>query len=273
MKIERTRMTLQLLLVVVALGSTAEARAERAVEVIRPAHRLAEELVPLAQTAMGEDGTATADRGTNSLVLVGSRAAVDRAKSLVQAQDQPRRSVTLYWSARDQAELAAAGVRVDWNVGSGSMRVGSVRFPENRVEVSAEILRTERDRRLESSLRILDGETGRIGAGHTVPVTVRDRYGRAATDFVTGEQGFEATPRILGSGKVRVELAPIDARVDAAGNVAFAGGITIVELEPGETMAIGGIGQRRDAGQRGSRVLSTNRRNEERVFLLRAELD
>ncbi|MBW2242890.1 MAG: hypothetical protein JRH01_12980 [Deltaproteobacteria bacterium] len=273
MKYERAILTRWLLLIVVALGLATEAHAERVVEVIRPAHRLAEELVPLAQTVMGEDGTATHDRSTNSLVLVGSREAVDRAKSLVQAQDRRQRSVTLYWSARDQAELAAAGVRVDWTVGGGSVRVGNVLFPENRVEVSAEILRTERERRLESSLRILDGETGRIGAGHTVPVTVRDRYGRAATDFVTGEQGFEATPRILGNGNVRVELVPIDARVDPAGNVAFAGGMMTVELQPGKTMAVGGIGQRQDAGQRGSRVLSTNQRSEERVFLLRVEVD
>ena len=271
MRFERPTLALALILIVFALATGA--RAERAVEVIRPAHRLAEELVPIAQAALGQHGTATVDRATNSLVLVGSREAVDRAKSLVKAQDQPRRSVTLYWSTRDQAELAAAGIRVDWNVGGGSVRVGSVRFPENRMEVSAEILRTGRERRLESSLRILDGETGRIGAGNTVPVTVRDGYGGVSTRFVTGEQGFEATPRILGNGKVRVEILPIDARVDAAGNVAFARSSTIVELQPGETTALGGIGERHDAGQRGSRILSTNRRSEERVFLLRVELD
>lgn len=271
MRLEQPGQLLPMLLIVLALA--AGAHAERAVEVIRPAHRLAEELVPIAQAILGEEGTATADRATNSLVLVGSRAAVERAKSLVNAQDQRRRSVTLYWSARDQAELAAAGIRVNWNVGSGSVRVGNVRFPENHLEASANILRTERERRLESSLRILDGETGRIGAGHTVPITVRDHYGRASTSFVTAAQGFEATPRILGNGKVRVELVPIDARVDLDGNVAFAGASTLIELEPGETVVVGGIGQRLDAGQRGSRVLSTNYRSEERVFLLRVEID
>ncbi len=269
----RTRTLALVALVVLAGALAATARAERAMEVVRPAHRLAEELVPIAQAALGEEGTATADPATNSLLLAGERPAVERAKALVQAQDRPRKSVTLHWSVRDQAELAGAGVRVDWSAGSGSLRVGTLRFPEDRVEVAAEILRTERERRLEGVLRVLDGETGRIGAGHTVPVTTRDGYGGTSTAFVTGERGFEATPRILGSGRVRVDLLPMDARVDRAGNVAFAAAATRVELEPGETVALGSLGERRDAGQRGSRVLSTNRLREERVFLLRVELD
>lgn len=257
-----------------ALAFAAHAHAQdRAVEVHKPMHRPAAELVGIAQLALGEEGTAAADAGTNSLVLIGSRAAVDRALALVRAQDQARKSVVLHWSARDQAELEAAGVRVDWSVGSGSVRVGTILFPENRLEVNAEILRTDRERRLEGTLRLLDGETGQIGSGRSVPVTTRDGYGRATTAFVSAEQGFQATPRVLGNGKVRVEIIPSDAQVDDRGRTRFAGASTVVEVTPGDTVALGGVGQRFDEGQRGSRILSTNRRDEERVFLLRVEVD
>ncbi len=253
-------------------GAGAAPAQERAVEVHKPSHRPASELVGIAEIALGDEGSAAADPGTNSLILIGSRAAVDRALALVRAQDQPRRSVTLHWSSRDQAELEAAGIRVDWSLGSGSVRVGTVIFPENRVEIGADVLRTDRERRLEGVLRLLDGETGEIGAGRSVPVRSRDVFGRGTTEFVAAEQGFRATPRVLGSGKVRVEIQPIDAQVDLAGRTRFAGASTIVEVEPGQTILLGQLTNRADEGSAGTRVLSTNRRERDRVFLLRVEL-
>ena len=80
-----------------AVAAVAAAQ-ERAVEVHKPSHRPASELVGIAEVALGDEGSAAADPGTNSLILIGSRAAVDRALALVRAQDQPRRSVTLHWS-------------------------------------------------------------------------------------------------------------------------------------------------------------------------------
>lgn len=268
----RVPLSLGAALLVALMGVMAFAQ-ERAVEVHKPRHRPAAELVSIAQLALGEEGTAVADPGTNSLVLIGTRAAVDRAIALVQAQDQPRRTVILHWSARDQAELEAAGIRVEWSARVGSVRVGTILFPEDRLDVRAEILRTERERRLEGTLRLLDGETGRIGQGRSVPVTTRDRYGRASTAFVEAEQGFQATVRVLGNGKVRVEIQPSDDRVSSRGFTRFAGASTVVEVVPGDLVLLGSIGEWRDEGQRGSRILSTNQRSEERVMLLRVEVE
>lgn len=270
MKFERR---LALLLVVAWASAGIAIAQDRAVEVHKPSHRPASELVAIAQVALGDEGSAAADAGTNSLILIGSRAAVDRALALVRAQDQPRRSVTLHWSSRDQAELEASGMRVDWSLGSDSVRVGTVIFPEDRVEVAAQVLRSDRERRLEGVLRLLDGETGEIGSGRSVPVTTRDRYGRSSTAFVEAEQGFRATPRVLGNGKIRVEIQPIDAQVDLGGRTRYAGASTVVEIEPGQTITIGQLTNTADEGSTGARILSTNRRNRDRLFLLRAELD
>ncbi len=262
--------SLATLLLALALTARAE---PPAVEIHRPRHRPAVELVSMAQAALGGEGTATADPATNSLVLVGSRAAVDRALALVKAQDRARPTVVVHWRARDQAELAAAGVEVDWGLRTGSLRVGTVVYPENRVGVEARVLRTERERRLEGTLRLLDGEVGEIAQGRSVPVTTRDAWGASATAFVEARQGFRVRPRVLGNGRVRIEIDPMDAQVDAAGRTRFAGASTTVEVRPGEEMVIGSLGERRDAGERGLRVLSTDRRGEERVLLLRVEVE
>ncbi len=259
-----------LLLVLLPVSILAQ---DRAIEIHKPRNRPATELVGIAQAALGEEGTVTVDRGTNSLVLIGTRASVDRALALINAQDQARKTVILTWSSREQAELAASGLHVDWSLGAGPLRIGTLRVPDNRIEISGEILRTDRERKVEGTLRLLDGETGSIGSGRSVPVNVRDGYGRGATTFVEAEQGFRATPRVLGNGKVRVEIEPSDDQVNRRGETRFAGASTSVEVTPGDTVVLGGIGQRRDEGSRGSRVLSTNRSGEERVFLLRVEVD
>ena len=137
----------------------------------------------------------------------------------------------------------------------------------------ARVLRTERERRLEGTLRLLDGEVGEIAQGRSVPVTTRDAWGASATAFVEARQGFRVRPRVLGNGRVRIEIDPMDAQVDAAGRTRFAGASTTVEVRPGEEMVIGSLGERRDAGERGLRVLSTDRRGEERVLLLRVEVE
>ena len=61
------------------LFSLAAARAEGpAVEVYKVANRTAAELLPLAETAMAGEGSAALDAGTNSIVLLGPRSAVER---------------------------------------------------------------------------------------------------------------------------------------------------------------------------------------------------
>ena len=47
-----------------------------------------EELLPLAEVAMGGEGSAALDSGTNSIVLMGPRSTVERTVSLLRQQDQ-----------------------------------------------------------------------------------------------------------------------------------------------------------------------------------------
>jgi hypothetical protein len=120
---------------------------------------------------------------------------------------------------------------------------------------------------------VLDGETARIGTGTAQPLVVRDRFGTGVVSYATAERGFLARPRVLGDGRVRVEIAPEDAAVDEGGRVAFTAASTVVEVRPGETVALGGIGGRLDDRAAGTSGLARERAREESVLLLTVDVE
>jgi type II secretory pathway component HofQ len=256
--------------------------AAQVVHVYKARHRTAEELLPLAETAMGAEGRAVADRRTNSLVLTGSREAVQSALSLFAALDVRARTVVLHYEARRTADLASQGARVAWSVDAGSLRVGNVAWPQggSRVAVHLDESAGQRAGTLAGQLRILDGESGRIATGTRVPVTTRrvqpGRYGpvvRETSQYVSAESGFEARPRVLNDGRVELALVPFDASLRRDGTIAASGAATRLVLEPGRTVAVGGL--LRDArDEQGGGPLSGERRSaDESLLLISAEVE
>src|SRR5262245_12802421 len=106
-----------------AVAAFAAHAAERKVHVYRPLSRSAAELLAPAEAALGERGSAAIDAGTNALVLIGDPSAVDDALAVLAQLDRPLATVILHYESQRLEDLAARGVRVAWNVGSGSFRV------------------------------------------------------------------------------------------------------------------------------------------------------
>jgi type II secretory pathway component GspD/PulD (secretin) len=209
-----------------------------------------EELAPLVETVLGADGRVVADRRTNLLVLSGTRQDIATALKLLERLDVKPRSVRIRYEARTARELAARGVEVRWSAGGGGVRVGNVRWPGGRDGVAllaGERAATETST-LAGELRILEGQSGRIATGTSMPVplrrvteTPRGRRVQEGTYYVTAESGFEARPRVLGDGRVELALRPFEASVRADGSVTGTGAETVVVLEPGRSTALGGI--------------------------------
>jgi len=258
------------------LFSLAAARAEGPrVEVYKAANRTAAELLPLAETAMAGEGSAVLDSGTNSIVLMGPRSAVERSLALLRQQDQRRRTVVMRYESKRVEELAAEQIRIEWSAGGGSVRVGNVLFPGGRtgVRVSGGAVRSQGEDAFAGILRVMDGEAGHIGSGRSVPVHSRGAF-TSSTTFVTAEQGFTARPRILAPDRVQVEIAPSDDSVDDRGRVELTGASTTVTVKPGETLALGGISRSSDQQSAGSRVITASERaKDERVLLLTVDIE
>jgi type II secretory pathway component HofQ len=268
---------------VAAAVLTLAAAAAADMRVYEPRHRLAAELLPLAEVALAGEGSAAADPGTNSLVLLGPAPALARAVALLEQQDRALRNVVVHYESRRAVDLETQGIRVVWQASAGAARVGNVILPERDsfVAVAPEAARDRGRGGTQGVLRILEGQTGRIAAGVEVPVTTRsiDRRGvRETTSFVTAASGFEVTPRPLADGRVHLEFAPFEERFGASLHtgpvVERSGAASNITVAPGETVALGGLA--RDASSRGEDAFSggsDRTAREEQLLLVRVELE
>ncbi len=265
-----------LVLLALAWITATESHAQAQAEVYRPQHRLASDLLPLAETALGGEGTAVLDPGSNALVIVGAPAAVARALALVQEMDRRLRNVLIRYEERSTAELEAAGAEVRWNLAQGPVRIGNTRLPESAesgVDVRAQGTASDRAENRAGSLSVLEGQTGRIDLGTKVPYET-GTLGHRRVEFVDASNGFEVTPRVLGDGQVRLELRPFGARVQADGTIATSGATTVLVLAPGETAVLGGFNQGVDAAARlVGRGAAQKQERSNRVLLVSAQPD
>jgi type II secretory pathway component GspD/PulD (secretin) len=245
-------------------------------------HRTAEELLPLAETAMSGEGRAMADRRSNTLVLSGSAQAVQGALALLASLDVRARSVLLRYESRSARELAARGARVAWSVDAGGVRVGNVVWPAGGgLAVHVDDAAAQRSSTLAGQLRILDGQTGRIATGASVPVTTRRvQPGPAgpiwteSTRHVSADSGFEARPRVLPDGRIELALRPFEASVRPNGAITHSGADSVLVLEPGRTIAVGGL-LRSARSERGGALSGgeTSDASDESLLLVTAEIE
>ena len=258
-------------------------RAAEVVRVYKVQHRTAEELLPLAQTAMAGEGSVEADGGSNTLVLAGSSAGVAAALQLLLRADRPLRAVVLRYESRRLQDLEAQGIHVVWSGEAGPLRVGNLTWPGegNRVGIQGAAKAGVRESDLGGEVRILEGQSGSIMTGQSVPLTTRrvQQGGSGpivtrATTFVSAESGFEAKPRILADNRIQLELRAIDSRLHPGARMASSTSATTVVAEPGKTLAIGGLTQ--DTETRSAAFAASAgslQREDERLLLLTATVE
>lgn len=263
------------LLLAAALWPSA-AGAQRRVEVYKMKYRTAEEMLPIVQTVMAGQGNAAVDRGTNSLVLIGDAAAVSDVLGLLATQDRKPRTVVLRYDTKRVRDLEAQGFDVRWTAEAGDFRIGNVRRPQGAGS-SVAVRVDDETRRLSDSftgtVRVTEGERTRIETGTTIPYTTSGPYG-TSTQFVTAATGFEAQARILGDGRVEVDLAPFAGQLGRGGRIETMNAATLVTVTPGETVVVGGLDRSADARRedsfRGARASSVR---DDTVLMLRADVE
>jgi type II secretory pathway component HofQ len=268
---------------VLALASFAFAvHAERSVRLYRPQSRDAAELVGPAQAALGDEGSATLDPGTNAVVLVGEPRVVEAALRLLAELDRPARTVVLHYESQRLEDLEARGVRVAWSIDAGSVRIGNVVAPPgvDLVAIRPFAGSGERSSRLAGVLRVQDGQSGRIETGTSVPYLQHVSPWESQVGYASAASGFEATPRVQGDGRVRVGLLPFEGELGRGGGghapgaaIHSRGAATDVTVKPGEVVAVGSLERSHEQSARGLGGVAAERRYEEWVLLLRVEAE
>jgi len=262
-------------LLAAALLAAFAAHAERKVHVYRPVSRSAAELAAPAQAALGDAGSATFDAGTNALVLIGEPQAVEAALELLGQLDRPLATVVLHYESERLEDLAARGVSVAWSVSAGSFRIGNVSAPPGTDLVAVRPFDERKERRgtFAGMLRLQDGQVGRIETGSELPIVTHVSPYETQVGVVSASSGFEARPQVLGDGRVRVEIQPFEGALERGGAIRRSGAATEITVQPGETVAIGGITQSGERRSRGLGGASREETHEEWVLLLRTEVE
>lgn len=269
------RRLLPLVLACALLAAAAASAAERTVHVYRPLSRMAVELQGPARAALGDEGSATVDPGSNTLVLIGDPRAVQATLALLAELDFARPTVVLHYESRRLADLEAAGVRIAWHVDAGAVRIGNVHAPPgvDLLAVRPFGLHRHGTSSLSGMLRIQDGQSGRIETGSAVPVVEHVSPWETRVTTVSASSGFEAWPRVQADGRVRVALEPFEGRFARDGTIQRSGASTEVVVTPGEMVALGGLTRPSTEHRQGGGGVATERRYDDWLLLLRADVE
>ncbi len=203
------------------------------------------------------------------------------ALSACAGHDPSLREVLVRYESRGVAELAAEGLRVDWQAVSGKLRVGDVVPARSLPAVTAAPPAAPERESEPETLEILEGESGRIATdvGASVVSRALTPYGVPDPYLVEEpalEPGFDVTARVLPDGRVRLELV----RGDERAGPPVAGGpdgprrpATTVTIAPGTRVAIGALA--RESGSSGLPFSSIGRAEarEERVLVVWVEVE
>ena len=252
------------------------AGAQRRVQVYKPKHRTAEELVPIAQTVIAGSGSVALDRGSNSLVLIGDPGAVADVLALLSTEDRALRSVLLRYDTRRVRDLAAQGYQLRWTAATGGFRLGNLRISPDQgssIRVRASDAMHSLVESFSGKLRVLEGEATRIETGTLLPYETKGSSG-TSTEFVNATTGFEAKPRILADGRVQVDLAAFAHQLRLDRNLDSMAASTLVIVKPGAVVVVGSSSEA-GSENRAYTLDGTHsvQRRDEMVLLLRVDIE
>ena len=225
-------------------------------ELYRPRHRPAAELVPLAQGLLGSNGTAVADPHSGKLVLSGSAAAVKQTLRALRELDAPLRQYRIEARVTSEEELALRGLEVHGWLELGDLRIGRIRSAETGNQRVFRTLSTEGGDLLLANVLVLEGRTAEIWTGTSQPVYLRVFRQRdtneqilETTPLIPIRSGFRLRPRALGKGSVELEIAAVVEEETPYGKRVEASVDTRVKLEPGEELVVAQIRRERSEVQ------------------------
>lgn len=263
------RATLRVLLLGAAALASGGASTTR---VYAPQHRAAQQLLPLAEGALGSEGRVVVDPGTNVLALTGEASAVEAALELLESQDRALRSVWVHVRTLRAAGLDAAGYRVAWQEERGRLRLGRLVAGAAASQPSERVRASRRPAGVDAAVRVEEGQLGRIETGRALVLGAHAPFGSPVV--AEGVSGLRVRPTLLGDGRVRLELAPEEARLDPGGRTRFTEAELVLTVRSEETVVLGAVARRDELP--GARVFSTlpaQQAREDLVLLLWTQVE
>ncbi|WP_278420421.1 secretin N-terminal domain-containing protein [Stutzerimonas kunmingensis] len=229
---------------------------QAATEVIQLDNRMAEDVIPVAESVLGGQGRVTAYG--SQLIVNAPDALISELRQVIDQLDVEPKRLLISVDTQDSASSSAGGYQVD-----GSVRSGDVEFETRRGEVGGR----DRVRIIRRSTNSRDGGVQQVQAsegypaliqvGQSVPLTTQgtDGYGQIyqQTQYRDVLRGFYATATVHGD-RVQVTISSTRDRLAQGrdGVVEVQNADTRVSGRIGEWITIGGVDESASSEQQGT---------------------
>ena len=245
------RVFLMLSLALISVLASAPVLAEIEFKIISLQHRFASDLLPAITPMVGLDGTATGMN--NQLILRAQPERMREIEALIEKLDAARVNRRITVSNSLQQDSQSSTFDASGTVRSGNVTISNSRRMQNTggrliVERSTSSTRQTGNQ----FINVLDGERAFISSGQIVPFTqewisITRRYVQIErfTDWREVTTGFAVRPRTIGN-QVELEITPRISSMNQQGFIDFNELSTIVSLNIGEWLDIGGTMQNKD---------------------------
>lgn len=249
MQLSLFKFLLALLLLSISLCSAAALE----FKIITLHHRFAEDLLPVIQPIVGNEGTATAMQ--NNLIIRTSPEKMAEIEQLVANLDSPRQNLRITVNRQNSSLSARSSIEAGGNKRIGKTVISNGSYPPRQndsVRIGIENNQNINSSNSSQFLQVLDGESAFISVGQSIPytsewMTLTQRYisVQRSTEFADISTGFAVRPRSVGN-QVELEITPRFAQLNQRGFIDFDTLKTVIRADRGVWINISGIMQEND---------------------------
>jgi type II secretory pathway component GspD/PulD (secretin) len=221
--------------------------------IIRLKFRVATEALPVVENMLSQEGKATADPRTNSLVVTDDEESIRTVNAFLADFDKPGKQVKISVRFDEVDSMEGRSVSTKGRVSGKHWSVGTAGKRGDGVDVRLKDRNSYRKGTSEYSIITMSGSAAYILAGKEVPYRQRWTYlSRRYAGYVDTvvlrriETGMEVTPTVMGNS-AQIEITPRISHEDRDGRrgvVRFTNASTVLSAPLGRWVTIGGTDQR-----------------------------
>lgn len=247
-------------------------------KIITLQHRFAEDILPMIQPLAGSDGMATGMQ--NQLIIRASPEKMIEIEQIIATFDVARQNLRITVRHQNNLQTTNDGLAVNGRARIGNTVIRTRQFPQNYpagVQVGAESDQTNTSSSGSQFINVIEGERAFIQVGQSVPftqewVTLTQQYlsTRQTTTFVEVSTGFTVRPREIGN-QIELEITPRISQMNQNGIIDFEELSTVVRVNKGEWLDLGGIMQQKDDVSRAILSKQANHQSRDNHLSIRIE--
>ena len=247
-------------------------------KIITLQHRFADDILPAIRPLVGNEGTATGIQ--NQLIIRTSSGNMAEIEQIVANLDVERKNLKITVSHQNNLQNTRDGVTVNGSKRFGNVEISNNKYPQNSrdgVQIGVENSQSSSMSSGNQFVNVIDGEQAFIRVGQSVPftqewLTLTRRYARAqqTTQFVDISTGFAVRPRTIGD-QIELEITPRIAKLNQSGFIDFEELSTVVRVNRGEWLDLGGTMQQKDDVSRAILSKQSSNQSQDNQLSIRVE--